>query len=354
MARKIFLSLALILASFLPGKPASALPDPSAEEPILYFYNWSEYIPPELLKQFTEESGIKVVYSTYDANETLYAKLKTYQKGSYDLIVPSTYFISKMSSEGMLQKIDKSKLANFKELDPELMNQPFDPENSYSIPYLWGYSGIGVNSSEVDPSEVQSWGDLWHEKYRNQIILPNDAREVFHIALRKLGYSGNTTDPNQIEAAYKALKQLMPNVLLFNSDSPARPFIDGEVSLGAIWNGAVHQAREAGLSIQMVNPQEGAIFWMDSLAIPDGARHVNNAMRFIDFLLRPDIAAKISINVGYSTPNLGARAMLPKIAAEDSLLYPDKKFIQQGEWQVDVGEINQYYEYYFERLKAGG
>lgn len=318
---------------------------------ILYFHNWSEYISAEVLAQFTRESGIKVFYSTYESNETLYAKLKMHPSGGYDLVVPSTHFLSKMRREGMLQKIDRSKLTNFNHLDPLLLDKPFDPHNSYSIPYLWGITGIGVNSSEVDVQSIQSWGDLWDTKYRNRLLMIDDARELFHIALLRLGYSANSTDLQQITEAYQALQQLVPNVLLFNSDSPSAPFIAGEVNVGMLWNGAAYLGQQAGVPLQLIWPKEGAIFWMDSLAIPSGARHVDNALKLIDFILRPDIAAKIAQHIGYATPNKSAQALLPKDLINNRFLYPDALLMRQGEWQVDVCEAHQHYENYFQRLK---
>ena len=136
----------------------------------LYFYNWTEYVPPGLLEQFTKETGIKVIYSTYESNETMYAKLKTYKDGAYDLVVPSTYFVDKMRKEGMLQKIDKSKLTNFSNLDPQMLNKPFDPNNDYSIPYIWGATAIGVNSEAIDPKTITSWADLWKPEYKSSLL----------------------------------------------------------------------------------------------------------------------------------------------------------------------------------------
>lgn len=178
----------------------------ASDNDTLYFYNWTEYVPPGLLEQFTKETGIKVIYSTYESNETMYAKLKTYKDGAYDLVVPSTYYVDKMRKEGMIQKIDKSKLTNFHNLDPEMLNKPFDPNNDYSVPYIWGATAIGVNSDAIDPKTITSWADLWKPEYKNSLLLTDDAREVFQMALRKLGYSGNTTDPKEIEAAYEELK----------------------------------------------------------------------------------------------------------------------------------------------------
>lgn len=283
----------------------------------------------------------------------MYAKLKTYREGAYDLVVPSTYYVAKMRNEGMLQKIDRDKLSNFHNLDPNLLHKSFDPKNDYSIPYIWGATAIGVNSDVIDPASVTSWADLWKPEYKGSLLLTDDAREVFQIALRKLGYSGNTTDPKQIQAAYQELVKLMPNVLAFNSDNPANPFMEGEVNLGMIWNGSAYVARQADTPVQIVWPKEGAIFWMDSLAIPANAKNPEGAMKLINFLLRPDVAAQVAETIGYPTPNLAAQKLLPKEVVSDKSLYPDAETIAKGEWQNDVGSASEIYETDFQKLKAG-
>ncbi|WMY95122.1 MAG: spermidine/putrescine ABC transporter substrate-binding protein PotD [Arsenophonus sp.] len=319
----------------------------------LYFYNWSEYVPSGLLHQFTKETGIKVIYSTYESNESMYIKLKTYTDNAYDLIVPSTYFIAKMSKEGMLQKIDKTKLSQFKNLDPNLLNKSFDPNNDYSIPYIWGATGIGINSDVIDPKKISSWSDLWKPEYKNKVLLTDDAREVFQMALLKLGYSGNTKDPKLIKAAYEELKKLMPNIMAFNSDNPANPFLQGEIDLGMLWNGSAYVARQSGAPIQFIWTKEGGIFWMDSLAIPYNAKNVEGAIKLIDFLLRPDIAAKVAKKIGYPTPNLVAKQQLPIEVITDNTLYPNAEILKNGEWQDDVGDSHILYESYFQQLKSG-
>lgn len=325
----------------------------SAENNTLYFYNWTEYVPPGLLEQFTKETGIKVIYSTYESNETMYAKMKTYQDGAYDLVVPSTYYVAKMRKEGMLQKIDKSKLSNFHNLDPLMLNKPFDPNNEYSIPYIWGATAIGVNSDAIDPKSITRWADLWQPQYKQSLVLTDDAREVFQIALRKLGYSGNTTDPKEIEAAYQELKKLVPNVATFNSDNPANPFVEGEVNLGMVWNGSAFVARQSGIPLEIVWPQEGGIFWMDNLAIPANAKNPEAALKLINFLLRPEVAKQVAETIGYPTPNLTARKLLAPEVAGDTSLYPSEAVLKAGEWQNDVGDASRLYEEYYQKLKAG-
>lgn len=322
-----------------------------ANEQELYFYNWSEYIPNEVLEAFTHETGIKVIYSTYESNETMYAKLKT-QGSGYDLVVPSTYFVSKMRKEGMLKVIDKSKLQHFSDIDENYLNKPFDPSNRYSIPYIWGATGIGVNSDLIDDKRVKNWSDLWHPKWKGQLMLMDDAREVFHIALVKLGYSPNTTNLNEIKEAYAELKKLMPNVLVFNSDFPANPYLVGEVSLGMLWNGSAYMARQEGANIQIIWPEHGAILWMDSLAIPSGAKHTDAAYQMIDFLLRPENAAKIAMAIGYPTPVKTAYKRLPEAFVHDANIFPPQSVMDNGVWQDEVGDAARVYNDYFVKLKV--
>lgn len=320
----------------------------AAEDQELVFMNWGPYINSGILEQFTKETGIKVIYSTYESNETLYAKLKTHNEG-YDLVVPSTYFVSKMRDEGMLQKIDKSKLSNLGNLDSNYLNKPYDPNNDYSIPHVVAITGLAVNTDMYDPEDFQSWGDLWKPELAGQLMLMDDTREVFHIALRKLGYSGNTTDDKQIDEAYAELQKLMPNVLLFNSDNPAAPYLSGEVGLGMLWNGSAAAAQKEGLPLKLVFPKEGGIGWVDNFAIASGAKNVDAAHKMINFLLRPEIAEQISRDTGYLTGVKASNDKFKGIAP----LFPSQEDLDRVEWQAAVGDKTVRYEDYFMKLKAG-
>ncbi|MDE1514182.1 MAG: extracellular solute-binding protein [Shewanella sp.] len=339
------------LATFLAGS-ACALSllsgTAAAEDKELVFMNWGPYINSGILEQFTKETGIKVIYSTYESNETLYAKLKTHNQG-YDLVVPSTYFVAKMRDEGMLQPIDKSKLSNFDQLDPNYLDKAYDPNNDYSIPHVVAITGLAVNTDMYDPNDFQSWADLWKPELKGQLMLMDDTREVFHIALRKLGYSGNSTDDKQIDEAYAELRKLMPNVLVFNSDNPAAPYLSGEVGLGMLWNGSAAAAQKEGLPIKLVFPKEGGIGWVDNFAISSGAKNVNAAHKMIDFLLRPEIAEQISRDTGYLT---GVKASNDKFQ-DVAPLFPSQEDLDRVEWQSAVGDKTVKYEDYFMKLKAG-
>lgn len=325
-----------------------------ADKNVVYFYNWSEYVPPGLMDDFTKETGIKVINSSFESIDTMYTKLKTYKDGAYDLVVPSAYFVARMRDEGMIQKIDTSKLKNFKNIDPSLQSKDFDPTNEWSIPYTWGATGIAVNTDVIDPKTVTSWANLWDERFRDRILILDDAREVFPIALAKLGYSINTTDPKQIQEAYEEMRKLMLNVVVFNSDAPANPYIEGDIDIGMLWNGSSYMARQEGVHLQYIWPKEGAVLWMDSMAIPSNAKNVEGALKLIDYLLRPEVAAKIANEIGYPTPNLEARKLLPKSLTDDKSLYPDEETLKKGHWQGSVGKAGLLYETLFQNLKAGG
>lgn len=323
------------------------------EDKVVYFYNWSEYMPQQVLEQFEAETGIKVVYTSFDSNEAMYAKLRVLDEGSgYDLAVPSTYYVNKMRNEGLLQAIDKTKLSHYENLDTSLLNKPFDPNNTYSVPYLWGSTGIAVNSASLNPADFTRWQDLWKPELRERVMLTNDMREVFGMALMSLGYSGNDTQPEHIRQAYEKLRELVPNVRTYNSDAPRMPYLEGETDVGLIWNGEAYMAQQEDPNIQYIYPKEGVILWMDNLVIPKQAKHVEAAHTFIDFLLRPEIAKLISEEIGYATPNQKALTMMDASVRNNPVVYPEKAIVEKGEFQQDIGEALSVYEKYWELLKA--
>ncbi len=340
----------------LAGMLAVSLTGCGSEEPqVLNLYNWSEYMPQEVLDRFQEETGIQVVYTTYDSNEAMYARLKLLDEGAaYDLAVPSTYYVSKMRKEGLLSKIDTAKIEGFDQLDPTLVHLDIDPANEYSVPYLWGTTGLGVDAADIDGEPVTAWADLWDERFKGRVVLTNDMREVFHVGLRVLGYSGNSTDPEQIREAYEKLSGLMPSVSTFNSDAPRMPFLEGETDVGMIWNGEAVMGKETMPSLEYVYPEEGVIAWMDSFVIPKNAKNPEAAYKFIGFVLKPEISAMISEEIGYASPNLAARKLLDPAVAGDRASYPTPEDMVNAEFQTDIGdEALQVYARYWEKLKSG-
>ncbi len=350
----ILMSIALVACTKKSKNAENTTSDVSAKKGSqeVYVYNWSEYIPDEILQQFEEETGIKVVYTTFDSNEAMYAKLKLVGGEGYDVTFPSTYYIKKMSDEGLIQKIDITKIKNFKEFDPALLNQKFDPNNEYSLPFMWGTTGIAVNTKYIDESKVKTWKDLWNEEFKGKLMLQNDVREVFHMALKSLGYSGNTTNEDEIKAAYEELKKIMPSVRLFNSDSPKVPFLAEEVHVGMIWGGEAFRANQENPNIKYIYPQDGAALWMDCVVIPAKAKNVDNALAFINFISRPDISAKISEASGYTSPLTSSKEHLDESTKNSRIIFPNTTDLTNAEMQDSVGEAITIYQKYWEQLKV--
>ncbi len=341
MKRLALLALCLLLAS-------QAL----AASKELYVYNWSEYMPDSVLEDFTKETGIKVVMSTYDSNEALYAKIKMVDAKGYDLIVPSTDFVARMRKEGLLAPLDKSKLANLGNLDPKLMNRPFDPDNTYSVPYMWGSTAIAVNTKDPAAASVSTFADLWKPELKGKLLLPNDMRGVLGMGLKRLGLSLNETDPAKVGQACDLLMPLMASVRVFDSDSPKQALLNNEVQVAVLWNGEAFIAAGENPDIRYVYPKEGFSLWVDNLCIPKNAANVENAHIFIDYLLRPEVAAFICQEMGYSTPNLAAKAILPEDVRTNAIVYPSSEDMDRGEFETDLGPAVKAYEECWMRLKT--
>lgn len=319
----------------------------------VHLYTWTEYVPEGLLEQFTKETGIKVEVSTLESNETMYAKLKIQGKdGGYDVIAPTNYFVSKMAREGMLMELDHSKLPVIAELNKDWLDKDYDKGNKYSLPQLLGAPGIAFNTDKYKGDEFTAWGDLWKPEFKGKVQLLDDAREVFNIALLKLGKSPNTQDPAEIKAAYEELLKLRPNVLAFSSDNPANSFISGEVDVGQLWNGSVRIAKKEQAPVNMVFPKEGPVLWVDNLAIPSNAKNPEAAHKLINYLLSAPVAEKLTLEIGYPTSNTKALDVLPEEITKDPAIYPTSEVLQNSQWQDDVGEAIELYEKYYQELKA--
>ena len=322
-----------------------------AEEKILNVYSWASYIPESVIHEFEAETGIRVNHSTYPNNEVLYAKLKANPNAGYDVIVPSTYFINRMLKQDLLQKLDHKKIPNIRHIDPNFLQKNFDPKNDYSVPFLWNATGIVVNKKFHQHDKIESWHDLWKTQYRDQLLILDDTRETFSAVLLSLGFSVNETNPDIIQKAYQKLKALKDNIKLFNLDTQRSIYLDEDITLGMAWNGDIFLAGLENPNLKFVFPSDGFIIALDNLAIPKNAKHVDYAHQFINFLLRPAVAKKVSLETGFSTANLGAIKLLPPEVRQSTVLYPDATTLKRGHLLEDVGDAAKLYEKYFELLK---
>ena len=325
-----------------------------ANENVVNVYAWSGIIPDSVLRQFEQETAIKVNFSTYDNNEVLYAKLRASPRQLYDVIEPSSYYVDRMRKQDMLEPLDKTQLSNWRNLNPDFLNSAYDPKSQFGMPFSWGVTGIFLHTRYFSSEQITQWSDLWDKQYKNQLMLLDDAREVFSMALIALGYPINNADPKQIKTAYSKLKKLMPNVKVFTSETAIPIMIDEDATLGMAWNGDVYKARLENKQLQFVFPQDGFMIWVDNLAIPKGAPHKDNALRFINFLLRADVAKTIALYNNYATTNLTAQRLLPPEIKDNPVIYPSSKLLRRGVIQTEVGDqAIALYEKYWEALKMG-
>lgn len=325
-----------------------------AKQETLNIYAWSGEIPDEIITQFEKESGIHVNITTYENNEMMYAKMRASRNPGYDIVMPSSYFVDRMHKQNMLEPLEKTKLSNWKNLNPEFLHAAYDPDNAVSMPYLWGVTGIFFNDQYYQENTIQKWGDLWNKAYANQLLMLDDNREVFSIALISLGYSPNDTDKEHIKQAFLKLKALMQNVKVFSSDTVVSIVIDEDANLGAVWNGDAYKASLENKAVRFTYPTDGFVIWVDNFAIPITAPHKENAYLFLDFILRADIAKRVALITHYPTANLAAQKLLPRSISENPIIYPPKKILQRGTFQTDLGdETLALYETYWEQLKMG-
>ncbi len=323
-----------------------------AAKNVLNIYAWSSEIPPETIEQFEKETGIKVNYSVFDNNEIMYTKLRTNAKG-YDIAEPSTYYIERMRQQHMLQKLDKSKLTLYNNIDPFFLNRSYDPESAYSIPFAWGTTGIFYNADYYNGNEIKSWSDLSQPKFHNSLMFLDETRSVFSSALRMIGYSINDENPAHLYQAYLKLKHMRPNIRLFNNDAVISLLIDEDATIGMAYSGDVYAAQQENPKLQFVHPADGFEIWVDHFVLLKNAPHQENAYQFFNFLLRPDVARAISLNTHYSTTNLAAKNNLPEATKNNPILYPSYAILARGEIQCDNKNSAVLVEKYWEWLKMG-
>jgi spermidine/putrescine-binding protein len=338
----------LILALIAAGCGGAATPEEETEK-VLNFYNWSEYIEPEIFTLFEEETGIKVVEDTFGSNEDLLAKLQGGATG-YDVIVPSDYMVATMIELGMLAELDHSRLENFGNLDPTFTDPPYDPGLGHCVPYFWGTTGIGFNWNDWEEAP-NSWEYLFNPEnaaqFEGRISMLDDMREVLGAALIYLGYSPNTTNEAELEEAKDVILAVKPYIAAFDSDTYEDNMVTGDISLVHGWSGDVFTAQVEDENIDYVIPQEGAVKWTDNLCITADAAEdpgrLELAYQWIDFLNRPDIAAMNTNYVWYASPNSAAEEMIdPEILSYEAV-YPPEDVFAKLQWLENVGDATELY-----------
>lgn len=311
---KFFLAIIGAVLVFFVGKIAlTSNSQSTGDNNTIYFYNWGDYIDPEILKDFEKETGFRVVYETFDSNEAMMTKIEQ-GATSYDLAVPSDYTVEMMKEKDLLLPLDHSQIQGLENIDEEFLNLPYDKDNKYSVPYFWGSFGIVYDKTKYKEEDFKSWRNLWDEKFRNEILIFDGARETLGIGLLANGYSLNTKDEKILRNVRDDLKPFMENVKAILADEIRMYMIQGEASVGITFNGDASIALEENENLSYTIPEEGSNIWFDTLVIPKTAKNKKGAYALISYLLRPDVAAKNAEYIWYSTPNKEAKKLLNKDA----------------------------------------
>ena len=335
----IVLSALLIMVAMVTacGNGSQGASDKNSNKQVLNVYNWGDFIAEGVIEAFEEKYGIKVNYDTFATNEDMYVKIKS--GGShYDVVIPSDYMIERMIREGMLQKIDFNNVPNFELIDDQFKYLDYDPNNEYSVPYMWGTVGILYNTTMVD-EPVDSWDILWNEKYANQILMLDSLRDSIAVALIKSGYSINTRDLNELEAAKQALIEQKPLVLAYVGDEVKDKMIGGEAALALVWSGEAMSAIKENPDLAYAIPKEGSNFWVDAMAIPANAQNKEAAELFINFMCETDIAYKNADYIGYSTAHKEAVKLLPEEILNNLAGYPPIEDLENCVVFKDLGNL---------------
>jgi putrescine transport system substrate-binding protein len=321
-----------------------------AQQRVVNIYNWSDYIDPQVLEDFTKETGIKVRYDTFDSNDVVETKLLAGKTG-YDIVVPSQTYMQRLIKAGVLQKLDKSKLPNLKHAWPEIEKRlaNYDPGNEYAVNYMWGTTGIGINVDRVRAALGGDMPESWDVVFQPETLaklkgcgvhMLDAADELIPTALRWLGLNPDSKDTAEIEKAGEVLMKVRGNVRKFHSSEYINGLANNQICLAVGWSGDILQAKtraeEAAAktkrkapSIDYVLPKEGAHMWFDSFVIPKDAPHAADAHIFIDYMMRPEVAARNTNAVSYANGNLASQQFVKKEIIEDKAIYPDEATMQR-------------------------
>lgn len=320
---------------------------------VLNVYNWGDYIDESILSDFEEEYGIKINYELFASNEDMYVKIK--QGGTkYDVAFPSDYMIEKMVREELLEPFDATTIENYKNIDEKYKGLAYDPENKYSVPYLWGTVGLIYNKNLVDEEDMDSWDALFSEKYSGQILMYDSQRDALAVAFKKLGYSLNSKDPKELEEAKQLLISQKDVLLAYATDNIKDLLLSEEAALAVDYSGSAFQlifeggTDTFGYSV----PKEGSNLWVDGMVIPKGAKHMEEAKLFIEYMCRPDVALKNVEYVQYATPNAAIMDDLSDNLKSLPGAYPSAEELEACEVFVDPGTFIEEYNKVWIEVKA--
>ncbi|MFU0833981.1 MAG: hypothetical protein ACFWUC_13725 [Oscillospiraceae bacterium] len=326
----------LLLTAFIAGCSYTETQKSNGE---ISLFTWTEYMPQSVLNKFQQETGIKVNLVTFSAIADMYSKVKTSPAGTYDIVNVGSFYTERMANEGLLEKLDKDNIPNIKNISDAYMklNSEFDKDNTYSVPYQAVVATLCYNK-ELYPKGIKTYEDLFSSDLENSIVMINDPRAIIGTINVMLGYDFNETDPTKLAKTKEKLMQLKPNIKVLDSDSPKAALINGECSVGLIYNAEIALAQEQNPNIQIVYPDQGQYFGMDSFGISKGSKNKEKAEKFLNFILRPDVSQMISEEFPYINPNAEAIKIMDDSYKKNIAKNVPKSAIEKGLMVKDIGK----------------
>lgn len=351
--RLIALIANILLAAFILTSCGSAdTGDGTGKQVTINVFNWGEYIGEQTIEDFENAyPNIKVNYENFTTNEDMYVKIKT-GGSAYDVAIPSDYMIKRMRDEGLLNKINMSNIPNFKYIDDRFKSLSYDPDNEYSVPYMWGTVGILYNKTMVSDT-VDSWNILWNDKYKKQILMSDSERDAIGITLKMMGFSMNTKDVSQLEQAKEKLMEQKPLVMAYVVDEVRDMMIGESAALAVVWSGEAYYCMSENENLSYVIPKEGTNYWFDSMVIPSTSKHQKEAEIFINYMCETDVAFNNADYIGYATPHIEVMKMLDPELISDRSAYPLQEDLDNYEiFEYPGDEINKQYSRIWTEIKA--
>ena len=314
------------------------LPVCASAQEVVNVFNWEDYIDESVLAQFEQETGIHVNYMRFTTNEDMIVQVEA-NPGAFDVCFPSDYIVERMLSKDMLAEIDYSKVPNAQYILDNLRSPDYDPDNVHSLPYMWGTVGILYNTTMVE-EPVDSWGILWDSKYKSNVFMLDSFRDSMGVTLKYLGHSMNTRDIIALESCKEKLIEQKKNgiVKAYQVDETKDKMVAGEAALAVMWSGDAQYAIDLNPDLAYSIPSEGSNIWIDAMVIPRNAQNMDNALKFIDFLCRPDIAQKNCEAIWYSSPNSGAIELMGEEYTENPVMNPTDEEVARCEFFHDIDE----------------
>ena len=341
-----------ILIRFLLCLLVLSLPATALAENVVNVYNWEDYISQDAIDLFEKETGIKVNPMNFTTNEDMLVKVRN-STTSFDVVFPSDYCVERLMAEGLLEKINFDNVPNLQYIDKNLLNPSYDPTNEYSVPYMWGTVGILYNTKLVD-EPITSWSSLFDMKYKNNVFMMDSIRDCLGATLKYLGYSMNTRDPLELNAAKELLiKQKKDGIVkAYQVDETKDKMVAGEAALALVWSGDAQYAIDLNPDLAYVVPSEGSNIWVDAMIIPKGAKNKENAEKFIDFMCRPDVAQLNCEEIWYSSPNTGAIELMGADYTDNLTMNPTQDIVDRCEFFNDIQDFIQIYNAMWLEIKS--